>query len=72
MVFHLFLFDTTHDTVLAEQLARRAGYDVQVVPQPPGRTGRCGIALQVAPAASAPLRGIFLREGLGNFDLVEG
>ncbi len=72
MAVTLFLFATTHDTILAENVARRAGYDAKVVPQPPGRTGRCGVALQVDAGAVAALRVCFAAEGLTDFEIAEG
>lgn len=65
-------FASTHDTILAERLATERGYDAEVIPRPPGKTGRCGVALQVAAADVEALAAIFVRGGLADFDVAEG
>jgi hypothetical protein len=65
-------FASTHDTILAERLATQRGCDAEVIPRPPGKTGRCGVALQVAAADLEALTGIFVRGGLADFDVAEG
>lgn len=67
----VFLFATTHDTIKAERLARERGFDAAVVPQPPGRTGRCGVALEVEAARGAALNDIFDAAGLRDFEYFE-
>ncbi len=64
-------FASTHDTIMAERLATERGYDAEVVPRPPGETGRCGVALQVAAADLNALSEIFARGGLADFDVAE-
>jgi hypothetical protein len=65
-------FPSTHDTISAERLAAQRGYDTEVIPRPPGKMGRCGVALQVAAADLEALTGIFVRGGLADFDVAEG
>lgn len=65
-------FPSTHDTILAERLATEGGYGAEVIPRPPGKTGRCGVALQVAAADLEALKEIFVRGGLTDFDVAEG
>lgn len=65
-------FPSTHDTILAERLAAERGLDTEVIPRPPGKTGRCGVALQVAAADLEILKGILARGGLADFDVAEG
>jgi len=67
----IFLFATTHETIRAERLAQEKGFDVTVIPQPPGRTGRCGVALQGPPGAAAALRELFLAAGFDDVEVVE-
>lgn len=65
-------FASTHDTILAEKLATRRGFEAEVIPRPPGTTGRCGVALQVAAADLDALTEIFAKQGLADFDVAEG
>lgn len=65
-------FPSTHDTILAERLATQRGCVAEVIPQPPGRTGRCGVALQIDAADLNALTEIFVRGGLADFDVTEG
>ena len=65
-------FPSTHDTILAERLATQRRYDAEVIPRPPGKIGRCGVALQVAAADREALTGIFVRGGLTDFDVAGG
>jgi hypothetical protein len=64
-------FASTHDTISAERLAMRHGFAAEVIPRPPGTTGRCGVALQVAAADVDELAAIFTNGGLGDFYLAE-
>jgi hypothetical protein len=72
MATTLFLFATTHDTILAERLARSRDIAAELVPKPAGYTGRCGIALAVAAAAAGGLREILTAEGFSDFETAEG
>jgi len=65
-------FASTHDTILAERLAKRHGYEAEVIPRPPGTTDRCGVALQVGAADLEALKEIFLKGTLADFDVAEG
>lgn len=64
-------FASTHDTISAERLAARHGFAAEVIPRPPGTTGRCGVALQVAAADAGKLTAIFVDGGLEDFYLTE-
>lgn len=64
-------FASTHDTISAERLAARHGFGAEVIPRPPGTTGRCGVALQVAAADADKLMVIFAEGGLEDFHLTE-
>ena len=64
-------FASTHDTISAERLAAQHSFPAEVIPRPPGTTGRCGVALQVAAADAGKLTAIFVEGGLEDFYLVE-
>lgn len=64
-------FASTHDTISAERLAARYGYDADVIPRPPGTADRCGVALQVAAADVDKLTALFVGGGLEDFYLAE-
>jgi len=68
----LFLFASTHDTIVAERVAKREGFEAEVIPKPAGRTGRCGVALRAAAGSAEALKEIFAAEGLTDFDVAEG
>lgn len=42
----IYTFPTVHDTILAERITTEKGYEVEIIPRPPGDWGRCGIALR--------------------------
>lgn len=67
----LFLFATTHDTIKAERLAAAAGVAGEVIPQPPGATGRCGVALQVPAPAATKWAEVLAAAGLADFRIEE-
>ena len=69
--FAVMHFASTHDTISAERLALRHGYGAEVVPRPPGDTGRCGVALRVDAASVEDLNVIFAAEGLEDFHVAE-
>ena len=47
----VFLFDTTHDAMKAEETIITAGFWCDVVPRPPGTSSElCGLAIEVQPA----------------------
>jgi hypothetical protein len=64
-------FASTHDTISGERLAVQYGFAAEVIPRPPGTTGRCGVALQVAAADADKLTAIFVEGGLADFYLAE-
>lgn len=51
----VFLFDTTHHALWAEELARDRGLAVQVIPAPKDADVRCDLALEVLPEDAAAL-----------------
>ncbi|MGD8719296.1 MAG: DUF3343 domain-containing protein [Candidatus Zixiibacteriota bacterium] len=63
-------FPSTHDTMAAEKVAARSGYRAEVIPRPPGLTGRCGVALQVTAADLDGLAAALEMEGLADYDVV--
>jgi|GEM_PF-2469283 len=65
-------FASTHDTIMAERLAGQRGYVAEVIPRPPGKVGRCGVALKVAAADVNALTEIFAKRGLADFHVAEG
>lgn len=66
-----FLFATTHDTIKGERVAHSAGYPALVVPRPPGRTGRCGVALRTLTLHVLQLRKVFDAAALTDYEVVE-
>jgi len=64
-------FASTHDTIMAERLAAQRGCAAEVIPRPPGTTGRCGVALKVAAADLNALAKMFVKQGLADFDVAE-
>ncbi len=67
----VFYFATTHDTIKADRLARAAGVAVEVIPRPPGKSGRCGIALAAPAGDRALLETVFREAGVADFDVEE-
>lgn len=65
-------FASTHDTIMAERLASLRGFAAEVIPRPPAKVGRCGVALRVAAADLDALTEIFAKQGLADFDVAEG
>jgi hypothetical protein len=65
-------FASTHDPMLAERLATGRGYAAEVIPRPPGKIGRCGVALEVAAPDLDALTEIFKQGGLTGFEIAEG
>ena len=49
----LWVFDTTHHALWAEEVARAAGLAVELVPAPPGAAARCQLALAAFRADAA-------------------
>ena len=71
MPYAVFLFATTHDTVKAERLASAAGITAEVIPQPPGDKGRCGVALRVPRSQKESLAHLLIAGGLPDFEVEE-
>lgn len=44
---HVFIFETTHHAMWAEDVAREQAIPVDVVPAPPEGGAKCGIALRI-------------------------
>lgn len=44
---HVFIFETTHHAMWAEDVAREQAIPVEVVPAPPEGGAKCGIALRI-------------------------
>lgn len=51
----LFVFETTHHALWAEQVAQGQGLGVQVVPAPEGADAQCGLAIETPPAEQSAL-----------------
>lgn|GEM_PF-1288070 len=61
----VFLFDTTHHALWAEEVAQGAGLPAEVIPAPPDRgEARCDLALETFRATAADLGGALTREGV--------
>ena len=61
---HILVFDTTHHAMWAEEVAKEQGLPVEVVPAPEGVDAKCGMALEVLPAAFEKIQGILTNEGI--------
>ncbi|MFA5801041.1 MAG: DUF3343 domain-containing protein [Thermoleophilia bacterium] len=61
----IFLFDTTHAAMAAEQLVIDAGFWCDVVPRPPGTmTSLCGLAIEVTAVDVKDVRNLLISEGI--------
>lgn len=45
----IFVFDTTHHALWAEEVARERGIPAEVIPAPPAARARCNLALETLP-----------------------
>ncbi len=45
----VFVFDTTHHALWAEEVAGEAGIPADVIPAPPAAQARCNLALETLP-----------------------
>ena len=52
----IFTFETTHDALWAEEVARARGVPAEVVPAPPAARARCNLALETFPADFEAMR----------------
>jgi len=60
----LFLFDTTHHALWAEDVAGEHHIPAEVVPAPAGAEAKCGLALQCPAACLADLEDALTKEGV--------
>ncbi len=67
----LFLFDTSHYAMWAEDVAAEAKVPADVVPAPPETDAKCGLALRVPGDRAEELRTAFDEEGI-PYSLLEG
>ncbi|MGQ0561940.1 MAG: DUF3343 domain-containing protein [Gemmatimonadota bacterium] len=58
------VFDTTHNALWAEEVARERGIAVEVVPAPTGVDAKCGMALEVLTEKFDELRELLAAEGV--------
>lgn len=67
----LFLFDTTHAAMEAEEAIIDAGFWCDIVPRPPeAKTTLCGLAIEVRAADSADIGRLLEEEGI-RYDLFQ-
>jgi hypothetical protein len=60
----VFVFQTTHHALWAEEVARDAGIPAEVVPAPPAARARCSLALETLPEEVAPLASALHAQGV--------
>lgn len=60
----IFVFDTTHHALWAEELARERGIPVEVIPVPPQAGAKCDLALRTLPALLQQLDSVLRAEGV--------
>ncbi len=60
----LFLFESSHYALWAEDVARERQVAVKVVPAPPRAEATCGLAIEIPAADAAPLAAAFEEEGI--------
>jgi len=60
----LYLFENSHLSLWAEDVAREKGIAVKVVPAPPQATATCGLALEISADACSALELAFEDEGI--------
>lgn len=60
----VFVFETTHHALWAEEVARERGIPAEVVPAPPAARARCNLALEVLPEDLDPLASVLRAEGV--------
>lgn len=65
----VFIFATTHEVMAAEKLATARGFSTEVIPEPPGRTGRCGIALRLETSDAERFKAVLTAEGFKEYSL---
>ncbi len=62
----LFLFDSTHHVLWAEQIAQEHGLAAQVVPAPEAAESKCGLALETLPEDAAALAAALAGAGVAH------
>jgi hypothetical protein len=67
----LYLFETTHQAMWAEDVARDSGIVVEVVGAPADAKAKCGLALRTAPSDCSRLKGAMEAQGI-DFRLYPG
>jgi hypothetical protein len=60
----VFTFDTTHQALWAEDLAREREIPVETAPAPPEAKAKCGIALRAPANRAEELTAAFREEGI--------
>ena len=60
----IFIFETTHHAMWAEDVAREQAIPAEVVPAPPEGGAKCGAALQVSPERTSELSAALKQEGI--------
>lgn len=60
----IFAFETTHNAMWAEDVAREQTLPVEVVPAPPHTKSMCGLALRIARAEADKLAAALDQEGI--------
>jgi hypothetical protein len=61
----LFLFETTHQAMWAEDVAREGGIPAEVVAAPPEAKAKCGLALRTTGANCGTLEAAMAAAGIG-------
>jgi hypothetical protein len=61
----LFLFETTHQAMWAEDVAREGGIPAEVVAAPPEAKAKCGLALRTTGAHCHALEVAMEAQGIG-------
>jgi hypothetical protein len=60
----LYLFETTHQAMWAEEVARETGLPVEVVPAPTAARAKCGLALRTRGVHCRSLEAAMAGEGI--------
>lgn len=60
----IFVFETTHHAMWAEELAKESGIPIEVIPSPPEAKAKCGIALRTLPDRVKELAARCAEEGI--------
>jgi Protein of unknown function (DUF3343) len=64
MTAAVFVFDTTHHALWAEEVAREGGIPAEVIPAPPAAKARCNLALETLPEDVDRLASALAAEGV--------